>query len=92
LAHDERYLSRKDVAAKLGISIWAWDDLVSHEGAPAPIIIANKPKMKRWKASEIEAWVEKHPREMEKAVADTKVQDPEEEDTIHDEDNPVVDR
>ncbi len=97
---NEKYLSRQQVADKLGISPFTWDDIVSQGVAPAHILVAQRPRLKRWKATEIDAWMVEYGQPVDNTKAPTV--DPnqilmfpkeqgKEEDVEHGEDNPVID-
>ena len=80
---NEKYLSRQQVADKLGISPFTWDDIVSQGVAPAHILVAQRPRLKRWKATEIDAWMAEYGQSVDN--------EGKEEDVEHGADNPVVD-
>jgi predicted DNA-binding transcriptional regulator AlpA len=86
LAYKERYLSRKQVAEKLGISGWTWDAIRREESPPEPIRITRS--IMRWKESEIDAWIERRNNEH---TTDEEAKKEEGNDTEHDGDCPIYD-
>jgi len=89
----EKYLSRQQVADKLGISPYTWDDIVAEGVAPAHVLVARRPRLKRWKASEIDAWMVEYGRSVDKTTPPISPpeKDGKEGDTEHGADNPVID-
>lgn len=63
---NETYLSRQQVADKLGISPYTWDDIVTEGVAPAHVLVAQRPRLKRWRATEIDAWMAEYGKPAEK--------------------------
>ena len=96
---NEKYLSRQQVSEKLGISPYTWDDIVAEGVAPPHVLVAQRPRLKRWRATEIDAWMAEYgqPVDIVKPPATSPNQSPmfpEEqgkEDVEHGENSPVVD-
>ena len=78
--------------------------IVAEGAAPAHVLVAQRPRLKRWRATEIDAWMDEYGRPVDKAKTTTP--DPgqipmfpdkdatlvgEEDEAEHGEDNPVID-
>ena len=83
---NETYLSRNQVADKLGISPYTWDDIVAEGVAPAHVLVAQRPRLKRWRATEIDEWMAEYGKPEDKQSEDEK-----ENGVEHGADNPVID-
>ena len=84
MAH-ETYLSRRQVADKLGISAHTWDSIVAEGDTPAYVLVAERPRLKRWRATEIEKWMSQYGKPVEREEV------PNESGVEHGADNPVLD-
>ncbi len=86
---DETYLSRQQVADKLGISGHTWDSIVAEGVTPAYVLVANRPRLKRWRATEIDAWMAEYGKPVGRE--ETLNENGEDSGVEHGADNPIVD-